>query len=469
LLFLNYPAMALTRVADKQLVSSSADETEPAILTYRQFGVDYSCSVWMNFSPNIQSQPNSKLYVTSWSSTGNENIAAAIPLLEADPNNVYRYADPVLVNDPTQNRIFLIALAIKTENSTTKVYSVLAWASTNAGWSWSLTPQVVAQARVIQFNPNVVPRLDKPVATVGPDGKLWVSWVRQTTDLRMRTATISGSVWTWSPAVDNDPNNGIPYDDPGILISSGFGQPRINGHNPQIMGDFNSVAYILFTDYESSNNWGRIGLIKYDASANPQFVSLADATNNTSAATMYTGKNGDDWLTLTASVRLRAGTVPSAKYDRTRGRISVTWHERNPNGAAGSRVQFATYKLSTGSWSTATVATSSGHNLLPAMDFDPANGNHMVTWYAIGSGVSTYTHTGSYVTFSGDTPIPGVQGSITNQTGADMSYLTPLSAGSSDRIVGDYHEVSFTNGAFKAAHIHAVSGGSNPWSFTVSP
>jgi hypothetical protein len=456
--------MSLTRVADKQLANTSADETEPAIITYRQFGVDYSCSVWMNFSPNLQSS-TARLYATSWSSTGNSNTAA-IPLLDNDPN--IAYADPVLVKDPTQNRIFLVAVAIKTENSTTKVYTVLTWASTNGGWTWSLTPQVVAQARVVQGAGT--PKLDKPEATVGPDGKLWVAWVRHLRDLRMRSATISGSTWTWSPAVDSDPNNGIPYDDPGILISSGFLQPSINAHNPQIMGDFNSVAYILFTDFDNTggNNWGRIGLIKYDANANPQFVSLANATNNTSVPTLYTGKGGDDWLTLTASVRLRAGTVPSAKYDRTRGRISVTWHERNPNGGAGSRVQFATYKISTGSWSTATVATS-GHNLLPAMDFDPANGNHMVTWYAVGSGASTYTHAGSYVTFSGDTPIPGTQDSITNQTGADMFYLTLLSPGSTDRIVGDYHEVSFTNGAFKAAHIHAVSGGSNPWSFTVSP
>jgi len=106
LLFLSVPAMALTRVADKQLASTSADETEPAIITYRQFGVDYSCSVWMNFSPNLQSS-TARLYATSWSSTGNSNTSA-IPLFESDPN--IGYADPVLVKDPTQNRIFLIAV-----------------------------------------------------------------------------------------------------------------------------------------------------------------------------------------------------------------------------------------------------------------------------------------------------------------------------------------------------------------------
>ncbi|HYR28001.1 MAG TPA: hypothetical protein VEU30_06015 [Thermoanaerobaculia bacterium] len=435
LLFVSHSALALNRLAEKQLVNHSSEDTEPAIISYRFSGVDYNCAVWMNFNPTVGGNPTSKLQYTAWASNGS-SVTGFIP----DIASGARHADPVLVRDPAQaHRLYLVGLVVNEG-----LFSVMVWTSSDGGVSWT-SPAVVSS--------STSPRLDKPVAAMGPLGKLWISWVRSTTfasELRLRSGTRSGSNWVWGTE---------------RLVSAGTNQPRHTVHGPQLMVESSTVAYVLYTDYDNGTNYGRIGLIRYDDS-NATFTKLNDATNDTSAETIYTGVRDDDYLQM-GTVRLLAGTVPSARLDQFRSRIVVTWHERN--GALRSRIRFASYETDTfdptRNWTVLTIGTSGGHDVLPALEVDFDTGRVLVAWYAFWYNQPRYSNVGRIINFATNTPQVGAQDDITLRQG-NITSLSDIAGQPGDKILGDYHEVGYSNGSFKVAQI-IVAPTSDPWTFTV--
>ena len=433
-------AAAITQVAERRLVDQSQEEIEPALITYTHFGVEYSVSVWMNFDPNV-TNPNSTLKYTAWTSTGLATTSAIPPRA-----GYARYADPILVKHPSTTQLYLVGLAYNSTTSgeiTTTKTAVLVWSSNNGGWNWSAPAEVASETRTVDtaFAPALITGnlLDKPVAATAPDGRLWTAFVMTNSAriqvVQVRAGTLSGSTWSWGART----SLATPAD----------------SHAPQILVDADGDVYVLYTSSSP-----RIGLM-WDDAATPavSFTALASIPN---VGTLYRGSAAE--ISVRPNVRIRAVSVPIARLDRTRRRISVAWHERS--SATSSRLQFATYPTSPqqGPWQNLTFASTGGYDVNVGMDHD-ANGNYLVTWYRFPPQESRYFNVGKYVSFNANgTPTWTADEGITGRLG-DVASLTPDSQGL--RHVGEYHDVSYTNGSFKAVHLIIVLPWGDPWVFTV--
>ncbi|HKR65027.1 MAG TPA: hypothetical protein VJZ00_14940 [Thermoanaerobaculia bacterium] len=427
----------MTRLAEKQLTTSSAIETEPVIVTYLSgSGVEYYCSVWMHFSPDLNAY--SSLRAGSWRSTSSIVTNTTIPQY----STYNRMADPILLKHPTLERIYLVALG---QDTSTGTFVLLVWFSNSGGSSWS--------------TPTVIPtegKFDKPAAAFAPDGTLWVSYVRQpgTTNTIILKSVTHNADFTWT--------FGSP------IVVDGYTIPNIPGawnteHNPQVMSDGANGVYLSYTAYDQLSTAVRVRLAHYFLNGTITKTDVPSVTR------IYTGQQRNDYLEMSPGVTLRAGTVPIAKIDRIRRRIIIVWHE--PSGAMpgpSTKIRMAVYRVDAAQWAAwPSFSVTTGRELFPAFDIDPNNGNLLVTWYRFSANQSTYLHVGKYVTFSGDTPTWTTDDVISNQGPADLSLLTPDSIG--DRYIGDYHDVMYTNGAFRSVQIRITGANGNPWAFTVAP
>jgi hypothetical protein len=431
------PAHAtLNQVASRRLATEAAEDIEPALITYTQFGVEYSASAWMKFDPNPAQNPLSTIRVGAWTSNGLSSLNSPPPLASYN-----RYADPVLVKHQTLNRIFLIAVAINDtdpSNPGEPVDSaIVVWHSNNGGWNWG-GPAIIDSVAAGG------PILDKPAAATGSDGKLWVAYIAKaaSNQVRVRAGTLSGSplTWTWMAA---------PQAIPLSFVSS-------SGMAPQVMLDGTTHVYVLYLRPITSP---RIGVVRSAQTTTLSWQALGHL--QPVSALVDLGE-----IITVGSSTIRARTIPVAKLDPAIGRrrLSVAWHENN--GSGGTRVRFASFNIDQalpGTWSSILTLSDSGvHNVNVGMDFNPSNGEYVVTWYTF-NGSSVYDIRGTYVTFSGGTPSNETSSLVTTMQG-DVAYITPAGGASQ---IGEYHDVSYTNGTFKSVHIMTTSG-IDPWSFTVS-
>jgi hypothetical protein len=455
-------ALALTEVpgSEKRMIDQAPDEIEPALMSYTHFGVEYSVAVWMNFDPNIATVPSTLKY-TAWTSNGLTNTGSSIPPVAG----YARYADPVLVKHPTSTRIFLAALA-RTETqtgtplATTRIDSaIVVWYSDNGGWSWS-SGRVIATD--VWTRSDVVNRpdrwiLDKPGIATAPNGTVWVTYTRRGGEvtfnlydgwLQVQSGTISGSTWSWSGRTTIVAPGGTQYIAPAIMV------------------DADGDVYVL-----STRTGDAIELWRDDAQdMNGVFFQQMPALPNPGPFR--------DTITV-GGVTLRAVTVPAVKLDRTRRRICVVWHVSPGTGdpvvnARETYLRFAVYRIDEPianlRWTNHLFAAGGGvHHVNVGMDHD-TNGNVVVTWYRFNPGTSAYWNVGKFVTFGtnhtpswvSDDPITTKMGDVATLTDDDPD---PNRVGL--RHIGEYHDVVFTNGKFKAVHIIAVEPWSDPWTFEV--
>jgi hypothetical protein len=433
-------AFALTEVpgSEKQQIYQVADEIEPTLISYTHFGVEYSVSVWMDFNPNIDAP--STLKFTAWTSTGLTNSGGSIPAV----TGYSRYADPVLVKNPTSTRIYLVALAQQQTLTTEEPIQIdtldsalIVWYSDNAGWNWSSGYVFATERWTLSTGDSFDALLDKPVPATGPDGRLWVTHTRRVgaalfnmaSWVQTETGTNTGSSWSFTGRTTISTNQGAQA--------------------PLIVVDSDNDAYILYTRSGGLSFWWD------DAQDGQGWLQLTTPTVGTliQGGTLAVG-----------SVNIRAISVPAAKLDSTRRRITAVWHERNP--VSGTQLRMAVFRLDTRTWSSQVFAAGNGINHVNVgMDFDTTNGNVVVTWYRFGFQSSTYVNVGKYVTFNAShTPSWVSDDQITSRLG-DAANLTADAQGT--RHIGEYHDVSYTNGKFKAVHLIAVAPWSDPWVFTV--
>lgn len=433
-------ADALTPVSEKQLIHQAQDEIEPAMISYTHFGIEYSVAVWMNFDPNINTA--STLKYTAWTSNGLTNTGGTIPLIAG----YARYADPVIVKHPTSTRIFLVALAqtqtLNSANQVDRIDSAIAvWYSDNGGWNWSsgrvITTDVWTREQADAFRWLV----DKPGAAAAPNGTVWVTYTRRGGEalfnlydgwLQVQSGTISGSTWSWSARTTVAQS--------GVQVA------------PAIMVDSDGDVYVLST--RSSG----IGLWRDDAQDAAGFAEMPPVPNT----------GGLSNTIPVGAVTIRAVTVPAVKLDRARRRICVVWHE-SPGVDTETHLRFAVYRIDVADpaqrWSNVLFAAGTGvHHVNVGMDHDP-NGNVVVTWYRFDPNSSVYWSIGKFVTFGANhTPSWVSDDPITTRLG-DAADLTPDSRGL--RHIGEYHDVVYNNGKFKAVHLIAVQPWADPWTFEV--
>lgn len=443
LLLLSFPLSAtLTTTSTLQLSSDSNEDIEPTVLSYTHFGTEYSMAVWMKSNPTVASN-TSVLSCKAWTSNGSVNTGS----IPAHPDYDLYY-DPVLAKYSGNTAVHLVALGRRivrdatTNAVTSDNYAILIWRTSNGGVNWT-TPVALATDSLANGGGF---SLDKPAITTGTTGTIWVSYIRRSAAgnkiLRLQAVTYS-SGYTWgAPVVPTTPTTVA---------------------NPQVMVDA-SYVYVLYMVSPTSSTKG-LRMQRYDIAAGT-WAACADLTNSTG---VYSG-GSEQWLVVQASPQIivRAQTVPIAKIDRARNRISVAWHETNYTGT-NSRIAFATFKTNVGvpgAWGYGLVTNpvGSANDINPGMDFDPNTGNYVVTWYAF-NGTSVYKQMGTYVQFdAANNPYPETPTQITNVT-ADAASVTPDA--NNRRYIGDYHDVSFTNGNWKAVHIIAGST-PDPWAFTLT-
>lgn len=431
------PHLAAFTFVEKQLGNQTSDvskeEIEPALITYTQFGVEYSVAVAMQFDPNVSSNPSAKLRFYAWTSAG-QSSTGDIPF----HTDYDRYADPVLAKSPTSTRLYLAALCL---SQTSGNRAVAVWTSANGGWTWS-------SPRIIDTSTPSVPGLDKPAITVGPDGRIWVAYITHSGSnlLWVVNGTLSGSTWNWSA--------------PHRVLPNGS-----SAQAPQVMVDSNSDVYILYTAAQ------KIQLVRDNAGVSDGGLSFTKLSDVPGIGTLYAG-SVSDFVALKSGVELRMTTVPVAKLDRARRRISVAWHESD--GAGGSCIRFAAMRTDVmppalPAWTLNPPILSVGagyHNVNVGMDFNPATGDYLVTYYSFPKEQAYYFNYGVWVSFDvSGTPQAEAPAVVSNRRGWVEDYTAV--SGTVQRLLGEYHDVSFTNGRFKSVHI-LVDGTGDPWVFTVT-
>jgi hypothetical protein len=466
LLFAALPAAAVNvqAAADRMLVNDSAEEIEPALISQARFGVDYVVSVYMKFNPNIRGAA-STLQFAAYTSN-NLSTYGALPTSTA-LSYYNRFFDPVLVQaeNTTNARIYLVAAALRDDAvNGTDDSALVVWSSDNGGWYWT-SPYIIESETTSQFV------LDKPHATVGPDGRLHVAYNNATTTgsganlmYRNGTYTPSTGAWSWTTA------------------HFVLGTNRTFANAPQVMVDSNEDVYILYTDDQPR----RMPMVR-DLGGSGNGLTFTQMATVPNLAQFYgffnPGGSGllSEWITLRTRpapdnrpVNVRAVTIPVARLDRANRRISVAWHESD--GAGHSQIKFGSYKTTaaTPAWTTPfVIAASGGHDINVGMAMDNS-GNYLVTYYSFpGNGGSYYSQVATTVTFSGDTPqhtsgnntmLTSVLSELTDYAVTATTPNGPLT----QHHLGEYHDVSFSNGTFKHVGIVISYGAGNPWVMTAT-
>lgn len=407
-------------------------DAEPALLAQVRAGIyEHRICVYMQYQP-APAATGTKLAWHVWTIRSNPRgtlptggyTTAVDPLLAEDERNQNVHAVGLLYNGTTID--FATALALWT------------WQPDAAGlMKWSAAPTIISTA------PANSGRWDKPAIAVAPDGTIYV--------VAMRSSVIV-QVFARRPG---DAQFAGPFEVAG----------NVNAGAPQVMTTADGTVHVLWVQ------WGAPGTIRLARApayngGTMQFTELLPAL---ATGTLYGGAGASPEIVVNPSqnVRVNGVTVPVAKLDPARFRLSVAWHEQN--GTGRSRVRFASTLISPNlvstNWKEVVAAAGPGHDLNVGMDHD-AEGNYAVTYYSFGAGSSVYTQNGVYVTFSAEQPAvendPSSPPPLVFGAGSDVSTLTPFGG---LRFLGEYHDVSFVNGTFKSVGIAVANGTVNPWTW----
>jgi hypothetical protein len=444
-------AFATINVSERQVYTDVSEDIEPAVMATSVSGVDYTCTVFMKFLNQYQTL-TPHLYYSTYNSNGQVRANPLSTLSGYDRN-----ADPVMAKNSTatypSNRIYLAGTAY---NSTITPNAIAAWYSDDGGFTWSSPSAVVAESTGSYF-------LDKPAITVSSEtnssGYIYIAYVRVNDD-------INDSQYGYGQVnVMASANGGVTWQGP---FAVGTNQPDYEA--PQVMVD-NSTGnvYVVWADLGQSGN----GSIRIASSG--RWDPYRTGTYNPATAMSFTestalttgillGGTHTNVIATGTGVSLMAQTCPVAKLDSAHGRISVAWHEAN--GTTSTRLQFVTRPLS-GSWGTPiTLAATTGHSVMPGMDYD-GSGNFMVTYYSFAQGSSNYNEAAAYVTFSGNTPsLTETKTNVSSFSSTLASYSSYPTNGST-RHLGEYQDVFFYNGSWRAAGI-GISTYGNPYVWTLT-
>jgi len=427
------PASAtLTSSNEKQMYNDANEDYEPPMISQVRSGVEYNVTAFMKYSTTITSS-NPQLAFSAYNSNGS-SVANTLPKL----TGYSAMSDPVMAQNPTTQRIFLVGLA--TQPTTGSTTALALYTSDDGGFSW-YGPTKIYEETATGYS------IDKTAIAISTDtqngsgGYGYIAVMRSDGSTNTPIVLVSAS--------------GTTYSSTFYTVATG----SANLTDPQVMVNNNGDVYVALVD--SGANKIRI------ASSHAFNVSLFNPMSFTEGASLTpTGRldSTSYYAPLATGSWVRAASIPVAKLDPVNQRIGVAWHE-NTTGVPGApdRIAFAYTPTGTVSWSSPHLITNgSGHDINVGMDVD-TNGGFLVSYYSFGASSNDYYPVASYVTISGGTVSHETPIALTS----NLSDITVYSSISGHRGLGEYHDVSFSNGTFKTVALILVAQG-NPWIWTVT-
>jgi hypothetical protein len=415
-------------------------DIEPALITQMRSGVENQVAVWMEFTQGISSPSQ---LASSHFASGNarHNYLGKLSGYEG------RYADPWLAQETGTARQRIYLVGVTAGSARTDPNALVRWYSDNGGFSWS------SPAAIIKYAGPAPCMVDKPTVAVsaapGSAGYVYVVYNRQAATIReqvIQVSTDGGTTWKGPFPVGN--------------------QAAGNHNAPQVMVDSNGDVYVVWARWRPTVNGDSMRVAR-----SPAYVAGATSMTFTDGPVLSIGRVNDASHTFACggTCRVRDASVPIARLDAARRRIAVAWHGFRATG--GTEIRFTTVSIANNSmaWGPQiTLPWNGGNDVQPSMDFD-AQGNYLVSYYAFGLNSPIYYNVARYVTFSGNMPVvedAGQNVPVLSGTASDVSQY-PVDA-SGIRHLGEYHDVSFSNGTFKTVGIQIVAGTGNPYVFTTT-
>jgi hypothetical protein len=435
-------AATLTTTNERAAAFATYADAEPSIATQMRNGVEHQVVAWMEFTQGIDSPARLKF---NHFANGNASIGT-LPALSGFTG---RYADPWLTQNTSTatplQRIY--CFGVTTGASVADASAIVRWYSDNGGQTWSAAGVVQRYDRDASGNAADF-WVDKPAATVsahsGSAGYIYVTYVRRSratnrTEIVVSVSTNGGSTW-----------NG-PYNVSGTT--------SVGGHfDPQIMVDNDDGSVWVV--------WTRTANGEIRIASNSAWTSSWSTTSTTlftqqQTATVAGLYGGGAYVACGANCRLRAVSAPVARLDSTRNRIGVAWHRANGTGTV---IDFRPFDTAGLTWGSTLTFWNGGHDLQPSMAFD-SSGNYLVAWYAMGLNQPTYHNVANYISFSNGVP-QAESLHLLSTTQSDVTALpVPALDTQGSRFLGEYHDVSFSNGTFKTVAIQVLSS-ANPYVYT---
>jgi hypothetical protein len=435
------PAAATLTTTERQAASTAAQDIEPVVISQMRSGVEHQAAVWMELDASGNTVLKYSHHAAGTSTNG------SIPQLTGFTGS---YADPYLGQRESIGRIYLTAVV--RVGQTNQPSRILLWRSLNGGLTW-LGPVIVDQ------NDGSTAFLDKPTLSVSPTtGYVYVVYRRQiinSTQIMLKVSL----------------NNGGGFDLADGLNTFFIGT-AINGHTaPMVVNDDTGEVYVLWVRYAITDRISILRGSEYDPFAPSNRIDFTGSTIITRSFSDYDFYWGNAGIPVGA-VTVRGATVPMVKLDPhvDRRRIVLTWHMSNGTRSA---IFMMVIPIVSGadvpvtSWGAPTqIASSAGPAIQPALDFNPSNGNFLVSYYGFRASSSQYDHSAVYVSISGTTPSVIDSGFLRATPSNVANY--PADPGSGQRLLGEYQDVHFRNGSFKTASIVIGTAG-NPHVFTTVP
>ncbi|MFL5381736.1 MAG: sialidase family protein [Longimicrobiaceae bacterium] len=432
--------MSLATSPGRQAAFATYQDIEPALMTQVRAGVEHQVAVWMEFTNGLA---GGSQFASSHFANGNGRANYLGKL----PGYTGRYADPWLAQNTSSaaplQRIYLVGIIAG--GSTADPNALVRWYSDNGGYSWSAPGLISGDST----SPAAFFR-DKPAVAVsaaaGSAGYVYVAYIRRNrltnrNELVVQASTDAGATWK-APTLVTD--------------------PATTSHQaPQVMVDSNGDVYVLWTRWLAGTDELRIA-------RSPAYSPSTGSMTFTQGLPANVGNlyGGAETFACGAGCAVRAASIPIARLDAARRRIAVAWHR--PNGTGGSVIDFGTVGVPGMGWGPRiTLPWNGGNDVQPSMDFD-ASGNYLVSFYAFGLNVPTYYNVARYVVLGGSTPVVEDAGQPVHTLSGAVSDVSQYPADVNGmRLLGEYHDVSFSNGTFKTVGIQIVGYG-NPYVFTTT-
>jgi hypothetical protein len=436
--------------SETQLAADAAEDIEPTVVSQLRGADEYTIAVNMKFQPTANSAGGAALL---WATVVSPAGVTTVPIPSTASYD--HYADPVLAKDdgaPGQP-LYLVALSTNGGART----AILSWTSTNGGFSWS-GPNVV-DSRDSDATHEAV---DKPWIVAGlPTGPRLTRMIYATYIVYDTPADLPANSGKHEVKISSS-SSGLLWSTPVSVSPKTIGGFASYNQAPVAVGDTtNGIVYVVWARAHKSGVSDLAEGIHVKQSSQTYPTLIFGSTEwNPYATDLY---DPDERVTLGQDPQtrelwtVRAASIPIARFDSVHKRMTVVWHDHGNPGFTRLRVAAS---LNGRPWQADILTDSSHFDLQPTFDVDP-DGNCLVTYYHfVGTpgNETKFQQAGTFVTFPDQLQPAHEDPSAWGPTSDILGYVST----GNGRLLGEYHDISYSNGNFKAVGI-VIGATGDPW------